>query len=1468
MLLPPQTRSRPDSQYSAGQINGNHLNNNINNLQLRTNNINSTIVGPRLNSNRNNSNHSIYRTTSDHQPNNRYSRLSSNQARTPRSRPDNVKSFTFAVSPANNTRGLFSTTCDDVLTSTESRTSFLPSAEANGTVTRLRQRMSANSKERVNSSLSSRRSAMSYSPNGTSSRHLTSTKFSIDSLMDDVISSVQTKLNGNEPPASERQPLIINSNSFINQSNLCSHSNMNVSACGKNSSYHSVVTSNQAAAKASFNTNRTSGWNYNGNSSHNGVEDFIQAGDFLKYKVKMRDATMYQEDLLDPELVQVQTFKKARPESGWVSILINAAIRSALMPFLFTWWMSELSRAQYMMLLSAWFMATWNLKRYFMSQPPVSSSSFSVYELELICPFLYLFLLTFTYCHIHNARKRTSKSSSNINVPIATIAPKSPNTSQEAVTKALRKGHSTVHVTRRKVQNLRPVSSGGVPNASNRLNRESNSQNRQHELRRSRLSSMDLEQSQSRIASRNDNFTGVDLSPVMDLEREDVDFDSNTNNEDRRSVSSLEEHVQTQEMTNCNGDQSSPNIPHAEVFEPERPVPFARDGNLERERESFEISAFDSLSQITRNEENMRYDNNLSQITETVTQPLELESTVEDNETSVSDATSRVVIATDSTALDVETPTTVSALSPSDAREHHQLHPKFVKKDSDEVMEYLDAMVQSSVQVFHMSPEIAHPHSDANFGFPNQTNDVTKNDLRLHNLSILSDDSSLQGEVGSSVEVTSVDLDSETPPWTSRQLSNLSTNSEIKRHATDWYGNTAQITDNRSFSFQVTNQRDDSNTSTLSESCQNFVTASANLSNSGFLNKPTTICNKTYYQNDWKYGKSDAREQFTNYNVQLQVHTKESEKTSAISSSQAKATSSSSLTIGRNRSRNSNSSSSLSRLGPSLVGATPIRKRQSLFTFPSGRSSFLHKSIVKYLQELEKKAKDASLKENNAQLTWRDRILRFLMSLRVKIFGELIETQRSKLGAAAAPPGCTLVSPEESPVCGGIKNVVTGETEAIHETQSVESEEEENGHGNILEESEEEEDEDVHDGEGQEDTGGSSIEEVEDNPNTSGVNINGDNFTRLDGGLASADDISWNKANSSTANQTPEKTVKIITWNQMGRCNKANLTAEQVVEVIVNRADLIRNSNFYFAFGIFSAVFISCMPFLYRYYTVPQYTLFGDIIQLVSAHENFASSDFIVLEIYLSYFSVVSSFLTCVVFFLLLAAAERTYLQRHYYSKYLYRLTSSKKARKCEIPHFRLTKVRNIKMWLYIRFKLKAHGPQKTVEVIVSNCLLFCVLSVSCCCFQMLEHNPDNPEGGSGSGSDTARISLSGFYNPSLASWVAITWCLALGSLLLRFITIGTKVNKQYSNTAMLTTERINLSLRMENKPEKREEYFLADRVLKLACRLISEVESPFKVSGLVMNSVLYNVMRVIILSAISAVMSEILGFKLKLWKI
>ena len=73
---------------------------------------------------------------------------------------------------------------------------------------------------------------------------------------------------------------------------------------------------------------------------------------------------------------------------------------------------------------------------------------------------------------------------------------------------------------------------------------------------------------------------------------------------------------------------------------------------------------------------------------------------------------------------------------------------------------------------------------------------------------------------------------------------------------------------------------------------------------------------------------------------------------------------------------------------------------------------------------------------------------------------------------------------------------------------------------------------------------------------------------------------------------TPEKTVKIIAWNHLGRCYKADLSAEQVVDLIVTRADSIRNSNFYMAFGILCAAFISCLPFIYRCVTVPNYIIF------------------------------------------------------------------------------------------------------------------------------------------------------------------------------------------------------------------------------------------------------------------------------------
>jgi hypothetical protein len=126
----------------------------------------------------------------------------------------------------------------------------------------------------------------------------------------------------------------------------------------------------------------------------------------------------------------------------------------------------------------------------------------------------------------------------------------------------------------------------------------------------------------------------------------------------------------------------------------------------------------------------------------------------------------------------------------------------------------------------------------------------------------------------------------------------------------------------------------------------------------------------------------------------------------------------------------------------------------------------------------------------------------------------------------------------------------------------------------------------------------------------------------------------------------------------------------------------------------------------------------------------------------------------------------------------------------------------------------------------------------------------------------------SGSFLDHLGNWELVMWCLALGVFLMRFITLGTNINKKYRNFSVLITEQINLYLHMEQKPHKKDELMIANSVLKLAENLLKELESPFRVSGLSANPLLYNITKVVVLSAFSAVLTELLGFKLKLYKI
>ncbi|XP_034382129.1 putative homeodomain transcription factor 2 isoform X2 [Cyclopterus lumpus] len=324
--------------------------------------------------------------------------------------------------------------------------------------------------------------------------------------------------------------------------------------------------------------------------------------------------------------------------------------------------------------------------------------------------------------------------------------------------------------------------------------------------------------------------------------------------------------------------------------------------------------------------------------------------------------------------------------------------------------------------------------------------------------------------------------------------------------------------------------------------------------------------------------------------------------------------------------------------------------------------------------------------------------------------------------------------------------------------------------------------------------------------------------------------------------------VSAIVW-EGNECKKADMSVLEISGMIMKRVNLYNPGIGYQVFGNLVSVTLGLTPFVYR---LAQYSDFDQLTTL-SANELLSvalgggtGSDALVITM------VTLSFLVrvCLIwlFFFLLSVAERTYKQRLLFAKLFGHLTSARRARKSEVPHFRLKKVQNIKMWLSLRSYLKRRGPQRSVDVIVSSAFLLTLSVVFICCAQLLHIH------------DTF---LECHYN-----WELVIWCSSLSLFLLRFVTLGSETSKKYSNTSILLTEQINLYLKMEKKPNKKEELTLVNNVLKLATKLLKELDAPFRLYGLTMNPLLYNITQVVILSAVSGVISDLLGFNLKLWKI
>ncbi|KAI2659331.1 Protein PHTF1 [Labeo rohita] len=285
--------------------------------------------------------------------------------------------------------------------------------------------------------------------------------------------------------------------------------------------------------------------------------------------------------------------------------------------------------------------------------------------------------------------------------------------------------------------------------------------------------------------------------------------------------------------------------------------------------------------------------------------------------------------------------------------------------------------------------------------------------------------------------------------------------------------------------------------------------------------------------------------------------------------------------------------------------------------------------------------------------------------------------------------------------------------------------------------------------------------------------------------------------------------VSAIIWEQ-GECKKADMSVLEISGIILSRVKVVEQGMGYLIFGSLVTATLALLPFCFR---LVQKLDVGNI-NLVSLEElpamvigpPCASSCafFIITALERLFLSGLFFFMMCV--------AERTYKQRLLFAKLFSHLTSARKAKKSEIPHFRLKKVQNIKMWLSLRSFLKRRGPQRSVDVIVSSIFLLALSISFIICAQLLHSHHT--------------------FLDSETNWELMVWCAALMVFLLRLATLGAETNRKYSNASVLLTEQ--------------------------------ELDTPFRLLGLTVNPLIYNITRVVILSAISAAVSDLLGFNIR----
>ncbi|EDW02003.1 GH21753 [Drosophila grimshawi] len=335
--------------------------------------------------------------------------------------------------------------------------------------------------------------------------------------------------------------------------------------------------------------------------------------------------------------------------------------------------------------------------------------------------------------------------------------------------------------------------------------------------------------------------------------------------------------------------------------------------------------------------------------------------------------------------------------------------------------------------------------------------------------------------------------------------------------------------------------------------------------------------------------------------------------------------------------------------------------------------------------------------------------------------------------------------------------------------------------------------------------------------------------------------------------------ISCTIWDQRD-AKKAQMSVLEIASCIIERVDSLGVTNDYIYIGVFFSFLLTLIPTFCR---LCEITIDADKASEISylympqlLWEKSSSSLFTLIgfafgnsqwERTVLALGFAQRLCLTLILFIIFAVAERTFKQRFLYAKLFSHLTSSRRARKSNLPHFRLNKVRNIKTWLSVRSYLKKRGPQRSVDIIVSAAFIVTLLLLAFLSVEWLK--------------DSVNLHTH-------LTLEALIWSITIGIYLLRFMTLGQKIQHKYRSVSVLITEQINLYLQIEQKPKKKEELMVSNSVLKLAADLLKELETPFKISGLSANPYLFTTIKVVILSALSGVLSEVLGFKLKLHKI